>query len=225
MKKLIILFVITVACFNIAVAQNLNLGIKGGALFSSMNLRLASFVQDNSRDYTPPRPSFAIYGEGKVFKSLYVGLEIGTCSHLETMDIKYTLDNYKVSELSRFQQEQIYFTLTSQLKFGYKEWFSVGAGLGAYNNFVNRYDSGFRTVIYSPGVEFYNLEGQNFSTPNTVVGGFLNLSVNPRINKHLGGLFEVRYTMNPTSGNEISEVATAPSFNSFAIMAGLSFHL
>jgi hypothetical protein len=225
MKKSFFLFIITVACFNIAVAQNLNFGMKGGVLFSSMNLRLASFVQDNSQDLTPPRPSFAIYAEGKVFKSLYLGLEMGTCSHLETMSIDYTLNNYKVSELSNFQQEQIYFALTSQLKFGHNEWFSVGAGLGAYNNFVNSYDSGFRTVTYSPGVEFYNLAGQNFSTPNTVVGGFLNLSVNPRINKHLGGLFEIRYTMNAASGNEISEAAAAPSFNSFAIMAGLSFHL
>ena len=109
---------------------------------------------------------------------------------------------------------------------GKTKWLSIGGGLGIFNNYINRFSNGFRTTKYENKInsEVLYLEGMDIYSPNTVKGGFFNITLNPKINKHLGLLVESRYIINSPSTGQITKVKPDISFNSFSVMGGLSFH-
>lgn len=149
------------------------------------------------------------------------------------MDIKYTdlggvkapSYNAQVSYHGWYQQEQIYFSINPQIKFGKSKWFSIGGGLGIYNNFINRFHNGLHIFSLPGSSSIKNLESHNLYLPNTVFGGHLSLTINPRISEHIGWIFETRYIVNSPSNGQISKVKPSLNVNSFAIITGLSFHL
>ncbi len=232
MKNFIILFFITLTYLNPINAQNINFGMKGGGLFSKFKFQWTENVLDNCR--TDIRPIYSIFGEGKIHNNFYLGAEIGVSSFKGFIDIKYTdlggvngspTYNAQVAYFGWYQQEQYYFSINPQIKLGKSKWISVGGGLGVYNNFINRFHNGYNTFQSSSSNSYLNLEGLNLYLPNTVIGGFLNLTLNSRITEHLGLILETGYIINSPSNGQISKVKPSLSFNSFAIMTGLSFHL
>lgn len=232
MKNFITLLLITLIYVNPINAQNINFGMKSGMLNSKFKFQWTEKVLDNSR--TNIRPVYSIFAEGKIFNNFYLGAEIGICSFKGFIDIKYAdfggvnanpAYDAQVAYFGWYQQEQYYCSINPQLKLGKSDWISVGGGIGLYNNYVNMFHNGYRNFQSSSGSDQLDMGGQSLYLPNTVAGGFFNLTLNPRISKHLGLLLETRYIMNGPSNGQISKVNPSLSLNSFAIMTGLSIHL
>ena len=210
-------------------AQKVTFGIKGGFLSSKLKLSWSEPIANEGHSET--RPTYAIFMDGKLTKHFYLGVEVGTCSYVEFMNFKYTLTQFSgqlttktnYTYLSYYQQEQIYFALCPQLKF--ESIFSVGGGIGIYNNYINKFNSGFRTAYVEGSLknELLNLEGKDLFLPNTTVGGFFNFTINPKIN-HIGFIVDARYILNAPSNGQITKVLPDVSFNSFAVMGGLTYN-
>ena len=205
--------------------------MKTGALSSKVKFDWSVPIANNGHLKT--RPCYALFMEGKLYDFIYIGAEMGSCSYSIFMDFRYndgggSSGNPKsqTNYLGWYQQEQFYFTLNPQLKFGKSKWLSIGGGLGLFNNYINRFRNGFRTTKYEnkTNSEVLYLDGIDMYSPNTVKGGFLNITLNPKINKHLGLLVESRYVINDASNGQITKVNPDISFNSFSVLASLSFH-
>ncbi len=231
MKKIILSIAFTVLFMFLGVAQNITIGMKTGMLNSKVKFDWREPITNNA--YLKIRPCYALFMEGKLYDFIYLGAEMGTCSYSIFMDFKYNRDGNTFGDpksqtnyLGWYQQEQFYFTINPQLKFGKSKWLSIGGGLGLFNNYINRFSNGFRTIKYEGKInsDVLYLEGMDMYAPNTVKGGFFNIALNPKINKHLGLLVESRYTINSASNGQTTKVKPDISFNSFSVMAGLSFH-
>jgi hypothetical protein len=214
-------------------AQNINFGMKGGLLSSKFKFYWTQDVADNSR--TDMRFIYNVFAEGRVYKHLYLGVEVGHCSYTGFIDIKYrdlggvagspTYDA-QVAYFGWYQQEQHYFTINPQIKLGKSEWVSIGGGFGVFNNYINSFLNGYRTFSSSSSFHRSDLDGHSMYLPHTVTGGFLNLTLKPRIKDHIGLLFEGRYIFNSsTRSGQITQVKPSLRLNSFSLMFGLSFHL
>jgi hypothetical protein len=196
-----------------------------------MDLAWETPVRDESTQSTI-RPTFAISVDGQLYKGLYLGAEFGTHSYLYDIDFSYkqafdaaftSTTSYKGS----FKQEQVYFTINPQYRFGYHEFFGVGGGIGIYNNSVNTFNRGTAST-QSTNPQFtgssYKLDGQDYGEPNTTFGGFVNAIVNPKL-ENIGFIFEMRYIFNAYPKRLLPTNAKPDiKFNSFAVLVGLSFH-
>lgn len=227
-KKLSLIALFLLICASLS-AQKVTFGIKGGFLSSKLKLSWSEPIANEGQSQT--RPTYAIFMDGKITKYLYLGVEVGTCSYVQLMNFKYTLTQFSGqltaktnnTYLGYYQQEQIYFALCPQFKFG--PILSVGGGIGIYNNYVNKFSSGIRTAYVEGSLknELFSLEGKDFFLPNTTAGGFFNFTINPKIN-HMGFIAEARYILNAPSNGQITKVLPDISFNSFALMSGLTYH-
>jgi hypothetical protein len=233
MKKIISILII-IAFFSLSIsAQKVSIGMKTGTLYSKVNFDWSHDIINKNRPKI--RQTYTLFAEGQLYDFIYLGAEIGTCSYNVFMNFKYD-DNggvngnptYKshVTYFGWYQQEQFYFAISPQFKFGKTKWLSIGSGFGLYNNYINRFHNGTRTSQFegNPKTEVLYLDGYDMYLPNSVKGGFLNITLNPKLNKHLGLLIDCRYIFNNPSNGQITKVKPDISFNSFAATAGLSFH-
>lgn len=231
MKKQFLMLFWAAISLNTANGQKINIQMKGGFLSSKMDYSWETPVKNEgySRDF---RPTFALSVDGQLYKGLYVGAEIGTCSYLYAMNFSYkqsynnpytTTTTYTGS----YKQEQIYFTINPQYKFGYEGVFGIGGGVGIYNNTVNTFSNG-RASTQSNNPQSigssYKLDGQDYHEPNATIGGFVNAIINPKT-KNIGLILEARYIFNGYP-KTFTPTGDKPDirFNSFAFMGGLSFH-
>lgn len=234
LQKTLPFLLLIIFCANPMAAQNINLGMKTGWLFPKVKVANVKDLSDRSR--TSVGHINTIFVEGRFKKRFYVGIEMGTCSYSKSLDLNYrtvielgTLPSYSVYHHynADYQQEQFYFSISPQIKFGKSEWLSFGGGVGLYRNFINRLESGYSKSFIDPQnstVFIENFNGQNLHAANTVTGAHLNLTLNPRLNKHLGLIFEAKYIWNSTSSSVLAENKPFLYFNSFATTFGLSFH-
>lgn len=213
---------------NTANGQKVNIQIKAGYLASQMGYSWETPVTQTGA--SKARPTFALSADAQIYKGFYLGAELGTCSYFQSMDFSYTRTDPSVTATDRYlgsyKQEQVYFTLNPQYRFGFHNFFALGGGIGVYNNYVNAFSSGFRsTTITKPQVSnsTENLDGKDYLSPNTTVGGFINAIVNPKLDK-IGLVFEVRYIFNDYTRGQTTRVKPDVRFNSLAFLAGLSFH-
>lgn len=226
MKNTLLIFFIAVICLNTASAQKVNIQMKAGFLSSKIGYLWTTPVKSAQRTSLTFRPTFAFSVDGQLHKGLYVGAEFGTCSYLQFMSISFkqsvnTTDSYS----GWYKQEQIYFTINPQYRFGPKQFFGIGGGVGIYNNYVNTFNNGYRsTTSTNPfSVSTETLDGKDYLQPNTTVGGFINAIMNPQIN-NVGFVFEMRYILNDYARVEVNRVRPNIRFNSLALLGGLSFH-
>ena len=226
-KKLSLIALFLLICASLS-AQKVTFGIKGGFLSSRLNLSWSEPIANEGGSKT--RPTYALFMDGKLTKYLSLGVEVGTCSYVQLMNFEYTLTQFSgqlttktnYTYLGYYQQEQTYFVVSPQFKLGP---ISVGGGIGIYNNYINRFTDGIRTAYVEGSLknELTRLEGKDFFLPNTTAGGFFNFTINPRIN-HIGFLIETRYIFNAPSNGQITKVIPDISFNSFALMGGVTYH-
>jgi hypothetical protein len=229
-NPLLILFWAAIS-LNTVSGQKVNIQMKGGFLSSKIDYSWETPVKNEG--FTDlPRPTFALAIDGQLYKGLYLGVELGTCSYLYSMDFSYkqsynnpytTTATYRGS----YKQEQVYFTINPQYKFGYKYWFGIGGGIGIYNNTVNTFTKGtlsFKSNNPQSSASSYTLDGKDYVDPNTTVGGFINAVINPKFD-NIGVLLEMRYIFNHYPVNYL-QTGGNPNFrfNSFAVLGGLSFH-
>ena len=233
MKKRLTNFFLMAFFSHAVIAQKVNIGMKTGILNSKLKFDWSHDITNNGT--TKIRPTYTLFAEGQLYDFIYLGAEIGTCSYNVFMDFKYDENGgvngnptYKSHNtyFGWYQQEQLYFAISPQFKFGKTKWLSIGGGFGLYNNYINRFHNGTRTsqIEGNPKTEVLYLDGYDMYLPNSVKGGFLNITLNPKLNKHLGLLIDCRYTFNNPSNGQITKVKPDISFNSFAATAGLSFH-
>jgi hypothetical protein len=230
MKNILLILIIYVISANLASAQKVNIQMKMGYLESKIDYAWGSAVKDESHS-GGFRPTFALSVDGQLYKGIYLGAEIGTCSYLHFMNFSYKWTDATFaandSYTGWYKQEQVYFTINPQYRFGRNKIFVVGGGAGVYNNYVNSFVNGSRnTTITLP--QFSNstekLEGKDYLLPNTNFGGFINASINPKLN-NIGLILEMRYIFNNYSANgQITKVQPDIRFNSVAALIGLSFH-
>ena len=230
MKSTFLMLLWAAISLNTVNGQKVNIQMKVGFLSSKMDFKWDTPIKNESSS-SMIRPTFAFSIDGQLYKGLYIGAEIGTCSYNHFIDISFkqpqnffppfvVTDNY----LGWYKQEQVYFTVNPQYRFGFHKFFVVGGGIGVYNNYINSFVNGFRQVTSTkPTSEIQNLDGKDYLLPNTTVGGFINAAINPKFN-NVGLVLEVRHIFNDYTNGQITRVKPDIRFNSFAFMGGLSFH-
>lgn len=229
MKNTFLMLFLAAISINTVSGQKVNIQMKGGFLSSKIDYSWETPVKNEG--YSGElRPTFALSIDGQIYKGLYVGAELGTCSYLERMNFSYTqpFDPYTVTTnySGWYKQEQVYATFNTQYWFGSYKFLGVGCSIGIYNNYVNAFSSGSTSdKSTSPNWQSSNrnLDGKDYLQPNTTVGGFINAIVNPKFN-HIGLVAEVRYIFNDYTHGQITQTKPDIRFNSLAILTGLSFH-
>ncbi len=229
MKNTFLMLFWAAISLNTVSGQKVNVQIKAGYLASQIDYSWETPVTQTGSN--KGRPTFALSVDGQIYKGFYLGAELGTCSYLHSIDFSYTRTDPSFTATDKYlgwyKQEQVYLTLNPQYRFGPSKLFVVGCGMGVYNNYVNAFSNGYRsTTITKPQVSnsTENLDGKDYLSPNTTVGGFINAVVNPKLDK-IGLVFEVRYVFNDYTRGQTTSVKPDVRFNSLALLAGLSFHL
>jgi hypothetical protein len=229
MKNTFLILFLAIISFNTVNGQKVNIQMKAGFLSSKMDYSWETPVKNEgySGEF---RPTFALSVDGQLYEGFYLGAEIGTCAYSHYMNFSYTQADPSFTATHKYfgwyKQEQIYFTLNPQYRFGWRRFLGIGGGVGIYNNYVNTFNNGFRsTTITQPQFSnsTLNLEGKDYLQPNTTVGGFINAIINPRL-ENIGLVFEIRYIFNDYSSGQTTRVKPDIRFNSLALLTGLSFH-
>jgi hypothetical protein len=229
MKCTFLMLFWAIISLNTANGQKVNIQMKAGYLLSQLDYSWKIPVKNESSS-SMLRPTFALSIDGQLYKGLYVGAELGTCSFAHYLDFSYSLSDPSFTATDKYfgwyKQEQVYATFNAQYRFGPYKFFAIGGGIGVYNNYVNAFHNGFRsTTITKPQFSnsTQNLNGQDYFLPNTTVGGFISAVVNPKL-QNVGLVLEVRHIFNDFTNAQITRVKPDIRFNSLAVLGGLSFH-